>query len=619
MFQGFCCIQIAGKEDNTKYSQNENQVPYQYEKSNNLKVDNMKQSASQYFDNAEDTHELIDTYEKIMSDKNYNILFDHTITNTKGESVNAKITTLENGEVEIRINPNSKRAGEFLIMHEVSHAIKTQEMIDFVNKFASKNPTFKETVKSLEQLYGKDLASEEVFADVCGQLFGNQEFINSLVMENTPQSRTTIQKIYDSIKRILNNFTKEGRYRNFVQDLEAKWREAYRQTTTEQAVSNLDGETKHSTQENEGTDSSSFSLEKRLTGDELLNAQDMIDELKSVGANIDNNGYVTVYHQTTAENANKIIETGKMFGREYGIFFSTSKDAQQSEGRGSVKLEFKIPVEKLTLDDIFDDNADVKIYTKPNQEIDISEYMVANNQNLKYNTNIDLSTVKEGELKNDFYKALTTSQWKTYHTKMNKVMDSTYRNLNRTDIIGGKIVCTEIKNHKEQVVNVLKVSKTYNEKVNHLIKEANEYGYSGQQLQEIIENSIGKENVSRYTNSIDKFKRVSELENDIGRIVKESKRDDRKTTQRSDKRYNNREFKELDNSSFSLEKLPKVKNGYTRLYRGLNEKYDANYDRSKLDSPNGYDTLTDNYDLAKQYATMYIILIFQLIKYQIVL
>ena len=64
-------------------------------------------------------------------------------------------------------------------------------------------------------------------------------------MENTPQSRTTIQKIYDSIKRILNNFTSEGRYRNFVQDLEVKWREAYRQITTEQAVSNLNGETKY--------------------------------------------------------------------------------------------------------------------------------------------------------------------------------------------------------------------------------------------------------------------------------------------------------------------------------------------------------------------------------------
>ncbi len=64
-----------------------------------------------------------------------------------------------------------------------------------------------------------------------------------------------------------------------------------------------------------------------------------------------------------------------------------------------------------------------------------------------------------------------------------------------------------------------------------------------------------------------------------------------------DKRNENNGI-ELDNSSFSLDKLPKVKEGYTRLYRGLNNDYDVNYDRSTLDSPNGYDTLTDNYELA---------------------
>ena len=65
-------------------------------------------------------------------------------------------------------------------------------------------------------------------------------------------------------------------------------------------------------------------------------------------------------------------------------------------------------------------------------------------------------------------------------------------------------------------------------------------------------------------------------------------------------------YKEADfnkkRTAFSLsEDLPKVKDGYTRLYRGLNNEYDPKYDRSSLDSPNGYDTLTDSYDLAKEY------------------
>ena len=47
--------------------------------------------------------------------------------------------------------------------------------------------------------------------------------------------------------------------------------------------------------------------------------------------------------------------------------------------------------------------------------------------------------------------------------------------------------------------------------------------------------------------------------------------------------------------------LPKVQEGYTRLYRGLGNEYDANYDRTLLDNVNGYESWTDSYDLAKEY------------------
>lgn len=120
---------------------------------------------------------------------------------------------------------------------------------------------------------------------------------------------------------------------------------------------------------------SSFSLEQRVSGDDLLDAQDLIEEIKSVGANVDKNGYVTLYHQTTNENADKIKQTGKMIANEPYVYFSTSKDASQSDGRGNTKLEFKIPAEKLILDDIFSDNADVKIKLNDNKELDVSNYI----------------------------------------------------------------------------------------------------------------------------------------------------------------------------------------------------------------------------------------------------
>ena len=40
----------------------------------------------------------------------------------------------------------------------------------------------------------------------------------------------------------------------------------------------------------------------------------------------------------------------------------------------------------------------------------------------------------------------------------------------------------------------------------------------------------------------------------------------------------------------------------TKFYRGLTQKYDPNYDKSKLDNPNGYESWTDSKELAQEYA-----------------
>lgn len=222
--------------------QTNNDNLFNYNETNNQKINNLYQSAKESkLNNSQETQQLIDTISKVIEDKNYNILLDNTITNENGDSVNAKITTNDNNEVEIRINPNSDRAGEFLLVHEISHAIKTPEMIQLVNDFASRNEGFAKAVKEIETTYGKNLTSEEVFADVCGQLFGNQEFINTLETQNTEQSKSLIKQIYEAIKKLLNRLTAEGRYRNFVQDLEVRWRNAYKNTTMQQSVNNLNG------------------------------------------------------------------------------------------------------------------------------------------------------------------------------------------------------------------------------------------------------------------------------------------------------------------------------------------------------------------------------------------
>ena len=103
-------------------------------------------------------------------------------------------------------------------------------------------------------------------------------------------------------------------------------------------------------------------LENRLKGDALLDAQDLIEELKSNGADVDDNGYVTLYHHTTEDASNAIKKSGVMKAKEDGIFFTTKKDSDaQAGGRGNSVLTFKIPVEKLQIDDEFGDEVHVRI------------------------------------------------------------------------------------------------------------------------------------------------------------------------------------------------------------------------------------------------------------------
>lgn len=611
-------IENTSISNNLINTSNDSKTAFKYMPTNDTKVNNLYQSAStSNFNNSPETIQLIDTATKLVKEKGYNILFDRTITNDNGESVNAKITTNPNNEVEIRINPDSKSAGEFLMVHEVSHAIKNNEMIELINDFASRNEKFAESVKEIETKYGKNLTSEEVFADVCGQLFGNEEFIQSLETKNTVESKNIIKQVYELLKHLLNKLTSDGRYRNFVQDLETKWRNAYRNTTMQKAISNLNNDTKFSIQtdingkkyvnvdtnqdiftgkslaeqtkiakkyildnfrqngidvnnekinvtsktaneythpknqlpsatktskmkastelnnllsiseykyskpddgrhplakdgwdyyettfkvgdnlftglvnigkngnkktlyditnikridQNRGTsanafstslvnssignvpqsntnvntsstkysmqlnenntqelDNSSFSLEQRVSGNELLDAQDLIEEIKSIGAIVDKNGYATLYHQTTSENAEKIKQSGKMFAKEPYVYFSTSENASQSDGRGNTKLKFKIPVEKLELDDIFNDNADVKIKLNGSKELDVSNYIVneelekkssSQGKNTKYSKN---NSKWQAFLEDNFKSTGTRTYFKDVVLKNNEV------------------------------------------------------------------------------------------------------------------------------------------------------------------------------------------------------
>jgi len=125
----------------------------------------------------------------------------------------------------------------------------------------------------------------------------------------------------------------------------------------------------------QAVEKSKESLSKKLKGDKLLNAQDTVDELADNNAEINDDGTVTVYHRTTREKADEILSKGQMFGLEDGIFFSTSVKGQ-AEGFGDVVIKMSVPVEMIEIDDVFGNEAHVRIPTKkPNQKVSVKKYM----------------------------------------------------------------------------------------------------------------------------------------------------------------------------------------------------------------------------------------------------
>lgn len=112
-----------------------------------------------------------------------------------------------------------------------------------------------------------------------------------------------------------------------------------------------------------------------LTDDE----QDTADELTRAGATVHPDGTVTAYHYTTPENAAEIRRTGRMRGAEDGLFFTTKPgegESQGGSGRGGAVVEFRLPLGAVQIDDLFDDEAHLRIpLRRQGDSADVSGYI----------------------------------------------------------------------------------------------------------------------------------------------------------------------------------------------------------------------------------------------------
>ena len=208
---------IANSVQAFNLEQNFKQKPgnFVYIKSENPKIDAFRRQAATYMRNGQQTQNFVKTIEKIIQDKGVEVRFDPKL----GNNVNG---TYKNGV--ITLNPNSTRAGEFLAIHELTHAIGTKSMIKMIENYRKSNAEFNEAVEKLLGTYKITEINEEALADIAGQLFGNQEYINNLSMENP----SLFKRIYNEIKYLWNQFRGYKNQNQFIEDLKNKWESAYR-------------------------------------------------------------------------------------------------------------------------------------------------------------------------------------------------------------------------------------------------------------------------------------------------------------------------------------------------------------------------------------------------------
>ena len=197
---------------------------YNYVESNNTKINELRKSANQYLNSSEKTIRTIDLMEKIIADKDYRIRFNPNITNESGVPVNGLITK-ENGQVTIELNPNANNYVEFLIVHEITHDIATKEMKELILDYAKQDSKFEKSLETLKERYQTDDVSDEVVADVCGELFGNREFIQSVVEKKPNIFMKILNNIRELAKKIKGSKAEE--YVSFVEKLKTMWEDAY--------------------------------------------------------------------------------------------------------------------------------------------------------------------------------------------------------------------------------------------------------------------------------------------------------------------------------------------------------------------------------------------------------
>ena len=239
-------------------------------------INELVSTANTYLNKTQKANDIVKLLQKIIVNKGYSIRFNPNITNEQGVAVNGLIRK-ENGTTTIELNPNANNYVEFLIVHEITHDIATEEMKELILDYAKQDPNFNNALESLKEKYNTDDVTDEVVADVCAELFGNKEFIQSVAEKKPSLFKKILNNIRELAKRIKGLGANE--YVSFVEKLKVMWEDAYYSNKsnlkqTKYAQRNLkDGTTYIETEKNLFTNEDGTPMSQREIYNSLIGKQ----------------------------------------------------------------------------------------------------------------------------------------------------------------------------------------------------------------------------------------------------------------------------------------------------------------------------------------------------------
>ena len=276
--------------------------------------------------NSNRTHEFVDFVSKISADTG--VLFDFSNTEkireagfaVEGQTVDGFIT--KDG---ITVNIDSPKSRQFVVGHEITHALEGTELYDALRKtvfdYAKMKNQYGVRMESIQKRYKEGTDYEaELTADLVGEyIFSDTDFVKHL----STQNRNVFQKVYDEIKYLCKVATAGSKEARELEKVKRAFEKAYREGGKTQ------GETKYSVSDSAG---------KELTAEQQ-------EYFKDSKARDDNGNLIKVYHSSPTAGFTVFDGSEGEGNYKYGdygdgiTFFTDNKAMADSYSPSSEKVD----------------------------------------------------------------------------------------------------------------------------------------------------------------------------------------------------------------------------------------------------------------------------------------